>query len=345
MALSSAIGSAVAFLVRARGRGGWWHEYDTLAGSSDEWVTGYVGSALASVPEPAAMRTATYAWRLLKTRRWWSAGWGFNRRVPPDADTTAWVLRLHRALGVTGSRRARRARRYLRAHVRPDGGVATYAAEGPIRWFTRLQPKVSLRGWCSSHTCVSAAVALVADADNRRKIVEYLRRSQNPEGNWVGYWWCEDAYATALAAEALELASNSGDLHRIGSAVEWACRRIGPEGAARSQYEPAGSAFGTSCCLRILLLSARRGVARDRLRAAVTWLLRQQRSDGSWQPSAVLRIPPPHVLDPKHYVPWIVGGRAGGSVQVDRGGVFTTATVLSALQCVKASGEEVPPVP
>ncbi len=63
---------------------------------------------------------------------------------------------------------------------------------------------------------------------------------------------------------------------------------------------------------------------------ALAWLLRSQRTDGSWSPSAQVRIPPHEVedpdLDPKANV-----------VAFDMNRTFTTATVLSALVLARAS--------
>ena len=56
----------------------------------------------------------------------------------------------------------------------------------------------------------------------------------------------------------------------------------------------------------------------------MNWLLSQQRTDGSWEASAQLRIPAPDQLDP-------AAAPDTTSNYVDDLGVFTTATVVAAL--------------
>ena len=113
-ALSHPIDRAIRFLLAARKPDGWWRDFDTLAGSSDEWVR----DALAAAHE---------LWSRLARRQSWSGGWAYNRRVPSDADSTLWALNLGRRLAVTRSFRMRRARAFIGRHLRANGGVATYS--------------------------------------------------------------------------------------------------------------------------------------------------------------------------------------------------------------------------
>ena len=69
------------------------------------------------------------------------------------------------------------------------------------------------------------------------------------------------------------------------------------------------------------------------MRAAVGWLCRSIRPDGSWPPSALLRLPDPADVDPDRAggTSWRPGGVGIGAVVVDQSATFTTATVLAAL--------------
>src|SRR2546427_240590 len=129
-ATAGAIGQAVTYLLSRRNVRGWWTDFDTLAGASTEWVSAFVALALARTNEPAALAAARDTWLHLRRHRFWSAGWGFNRTVPSDADTTIWVLHLAAALGVRASGRTLR---FLSRHITPAGALTTYARAGPIR--------------------------------------------------------------------------------------------------------------------------------------------------------------------------------------------------------------------
>jgi squalene cyclase len=314
---------AVAFLLRNRDEDGWWRDFHLAAGASDEWVTAYVGAALAAVP--GLHTTAAAAWSLLLDRRQRASGqWGYNGLTPEDADSTCWALRLAGALGAGPHRRAVRARTRLGDHRRQDGGIATYAEEGPIRRFIDAPETLGFGGWCGSHTCVTAAVAGLPEL--RDAVRPFLLARQQGDGSWRAYWWQDDEYATALAAEGLWGCGIAADRERVAAAAAWAAGRLAGAGVP-TEDQPEGSPFATAWCLRLLELGGDPAAAAR----ARTWLLEQQLPDGSWESSARLRVPHPDDEDPGLYRDWIRDGLIEGSLAFDHQRIFTTATVLAAL--------------
>jgi len=331
-ALDRAVDAALSFLFRSRGRDGWWRDY-AIVGPSDAWITAYVGAVLAELPAPAPLQAARQALRRLARRRPFMAGWGYNAWVPPDADSTAWVLRLAEALGRQPGLRIRRAYGFLARHLRDSGGLATYSVAGPIRRFTRAAS--SFGGWSAAHTCVTAAAASLSGFPMRRRLLEYLRSRRDADGGWTAYWWCDREYATAFAAEAFHRDGRSSGDVLVQDAIAWAAARLRPEGCIASAIEPQGSPFATALCLRVLALGPHRG-AED----CMQWLIAGQRGDGSWSASARLRIPPPGLEDPGQVGSWGfdgVGDRSPGTIVRDQRAVFTTATVLAALLRARAA--------
>jgi hypothetical protein len=317
-ALAAAVAMAADCLVAARVRAGWWRDFtgDTpewVTRWGDEWVTAYVGTALAGTSHVAARAAAHGAWGLLVERRQPSAGWGYNRLEPVDADSTTWGLRLAAAIGTTGSWPARNARAALAQHILADGGITTYRVDAcPRPAAHHLKPPGgSHAGWCrTSHACVTAGAAPIVG----EPALEYLRGAQRADGSWLGYWWADDEYATALAAEALTATGRPDDARRVSRSVEWAGARVGADGTI------GDSPFATALGLRILKLDARgQGPAQRALR----WLLDQQEADGGWRASARLQSPRPDVIDPSTRPP--------ATAAVDDARTFTTATVLTAL--------------
>jgi hypothetical protein len=286
-------------------------------------VTAYVGTALARQPDQRAQAAARMAWLLLEQRRDVDAGWGYCASAPVDGDSTGWAVQLAGLIGERASGRALGARRCLEAHVRPEGGIATYATDGPIRRWMNMAPETPFDGWLASHPCVTAAVAAVDGF--AECTLDYLRRTQLADGSWRAYWWCDHEYAAALAAEALASHGAAEDRERIARAVHWALGRLQTDGFVASAPYPAGSPFATAWCLRLLRLSENAANIAPAAEGAVRWLLGQQLLDGSWTSSALLRVPPPGVLDPD-------GDTRDTLLNLDSQRNFTTASVLMALQ-------------
>jgi hypothetical protein len=327
--LDGAIEAAVAFLLRARNQGGWWRDFDDLMGGSDEWVTAYAGTALATIPDRQAKDAAQSAWNLLIRHRHPSEGWAFNIFLPTDTDATAWSLRLANALGMGHTPRAQDARLFLDQHTHSDGGIASWLAED-CPYLARFLRPGSLAGLCVVHACVTAAAAADEFSVDARN---YLRNTQRLDGGWRGYWWEDDEYTTALAAQALAQYRLPGDDQRVQRAVRWAAKRIGSSGAVLSVAHGGHSAFATALCVQTLVLADNHEGVREPLTRAASWLVEHQKSDGSWNASARMRVHT-YAIESRDY-------SEETSACMDERRIFTTATVVAALQMARAYFEAV----
>lgn len=320
--LKEAVRVGVAFLTGAREGDGWWRDFRTVEGGSDEWVSGYVGVALADLRDPRAHQAARETWGLLAERRRPLAGWGYNAMLPADADSTAWGLRLAKAVADDGSVHASEARRFLDRHFQSNGGLASYTRDTcPL--LSETLEREGKDGLCVTHTCVTAAAAAIAEF--RERCCGFLEDSQCPDGHWKGYWWGDHEYTTALAAEALAERGGPKARERVQSAIQWATGRVGASGAVFSSSHGDDSVFAAALCIRTLLLAEDFREVREPVERAVRWLLACQNPDGSWPPSARMRVPPFYAINPEIH-------QRGTFVALDLQRVFTTATVLSALE-------------
>ncbi len=168
----AALDAGVEFLAGSRNPNGWWKDFELAAGASDTWVTAYVGRALAGVDEPQSWEMAHAAWCLMKERLHQQGGWGYNLKIPPDADSTAWAILLGESVGDSSSPVLRKAKDFLRSHLRPSGGVATYAEESPVRAQMRFPVEVSYAGWTTAHPCVTALAANIQSF--RGRLIPFL---------------------------------------------------------------------------------------------------------------------------------------------------------------------------
>ncbi len=298
---SETIEAAISFLLKRQLQSGWWTEFHTLLGPSDEWTTAFVGYTLARCCDPATREAVRRGTRNLLARQRAEGGWGYSAASPPDADSTAWALKLLETVGADAAAREG-GTEFLRLHSSPAGGVTTYRSDAAVR-FPGEMPLEDASGWQSDHLCVHANAAPLLGTTS---LCELAAR-QDPDGFWPPYWWSTPALSTALACEAL--AGLPGFGLQVDRAVKWA-----------SHYAPQEpSAFVESWLIRIQLCGGE--TDRHAALARAHRLRGQQHADGSWASSADLRIPAASDRN----------GTTAPRTQYESRCVFTTAAVLQLL--------------
>ena len=197
-------------------RDGSWSDFQLAPGTSTSWVTGYTGCALAvAAADPrvapalrqVAGRVADRALSRVLTERSQSGGWGYRPDVRPDADSTAWVLRLIALRRPAGWRAdAAAALAFLDRHATP-GGYRTYADASTGRW---ADPSPDITA------AVLMARRAAGDLDRSAQAHTAQRLADTAEdGRWQSLWWTADGYPTAVVTAALALAQPG----RVGAFV------------------------------------------------------------------------------------------------------------------------------
>lgn len=193
-------------LIALQGRDGLWGGFRLQPGESREWVGAVAARALAEAAAsgrlPAAL--ARLAWQragrasaVLRGAERPGGGWGYDRLVPPDSDSTAAVLRLFAALGQSA----------------PATAVAFLAAQGsPVRGWATYGPMRCWDAWSQPCPEVDAAAALAlagAGALDRAGLAEAWRRlasMADGRGHWRAYWWPGPGVATLAALQLWDAA-------------------------------------------------------------------------------------------------------------------------------------------
>lgn len=327
MSTNSTIASAIHFLLKSQHKNGWWEDFQLAPGSSNVWVTAYIGRILALQDSAEAQQAAMRAWSWLSEQE--SQGWGYNLLTPHDADSTIWALQLAKSVGAIQSKSAKSGYNFLRQHLKTDGGIATYVSDREIRAFIGAPPFLPFDGWCQPQICVTAAAGRIDQFTT--EVCNFLRDRQSIDGHWRSYWWCEDEYATNLAVIALKKQNNQENTERIERAINWALTRIKENGSVSSSVRPSGSYFATALVISLLSMSKKQEIIKPVMERAIEWLKAQQKTNGSWSASAGLRVPLPHMQDPENYDHWEIGKQIEGGISLDQNGLFTTATVIEAL--------------
>jgi squalene-hopene/tetraprenyl-beta-curcumene cyclase len=325
---ANATARALAFLASAVDDRGAWSDFNTLFGASTDWVTAFVACAVhgATGGRDVAPRALS---ALLDGQRA-NGGWGFNQRVPSDADSTAWALL---ALARAGRLQAGHAagRDYLLRHQdAATGGFATYAAEDGIAAAIGL----AAPGWSQPHPCVTAVAlqALLAVGAQREdepvvRAARYLLRAQGPTGLWEGYWWSGCGYATYQALQALAVAHRSPDDRGTRTLMER--QRTDGSWSDPLAHDSPG-VFETAFSMLALRHGANLG-ARAAIERATSWLVDAQARDGGWASTPMLMIPAPTARRRRLSATWRPGGLGSGVIVADQHRLFTSAAALMAI--------------
>jgi len=292
--IAAALEDGIRYLLALQQPEGCWTDYALPTGQSDQWVTAYIGLALARhgkrMRHQESLMAARTAAKWLTEQRTYSAGWGYNAATGPDADSTAIALALLRELGwpVAAHDQA-----FLQQHWRDEGGLATY--QGPGAWGT-VHWDVTPLGYLGLSPAAQRAL--------RPQFLRAIAANRCADGTWLSYWWKRPYYSTFTTLEALA---------QIGE----------PEpgnAGAPAAVQPADNAFDLACIIGSDLL---RGPATEdhhwRLHSLLAW----QQEDGRWPGHANLRV-----TDDGCYAPW---NRPVGECYADLAGTITTATVVRVL--------------
>jgi len=286
------------YILARQSADGSWTDWNLPPGSSSTWTTGYIGCKLRFLPPHLALKAAP---RLAEGAHWLlnqfaPGGWGYNRAVGPDADTTSFAILFLVAsdLPVPGE-----AYRCLARYQNPDGGFSTYLPEG------------ASNSWTVSHPDVTpmALLALISqpvvDSHAIECGLEYALKQQNSEGLWNSFWWDSSLYGTEASLSLLH--SQPG-----ATALPPRLERFRPANA----FEKALLLSGMLYCGPAGFQAAIRSLAQQ--------LAAEQQQDGSWKAPPILRITRRDCFEP-----WASAGP--GPLFADPQRLFTTATVLNAL--------------
>jgi squalene-hopene/tetraprenyl-beta-curcumene cyclase len=329
------IAAAAAYLSSRRSVDRLWRDFETLAGTSSDWVTAFICFAVRDCRRLRDEVEGALTALVRRQRR--NGGWSYNEHVPTDCDSTAWVLLALSTRVMWRPSVVVRARNYVVRHADPSsGGFMTYAPGDAIERYIGAN-REQTHGWLAPHPCVTS-VALQAlllhgertDGPLLRSAITYLTNAQDPHGLWTSYWWPGKAYNTYFALRAL-LMARAVPARAAHAVLDAVARDQDPSGGWRVGKDQTPGVFNTSLhALTLLLLPHEQRW--EACEAAIAWLLDAQQNDGSWPGRPILRIPAPMISEPDDDATWAEVPASGtGTIVRDQHRLFTTATALWAL--------------
>ncbi len=312
-AVRHSVAIGLAFLQAKQRNDGAWVDFELEVGQATAWTTAFVVGLLRTIDPTSALRGVRW---LLSTARP-DAGWGYNERVPTDCDSTAWSILALADCCVMHDEASVDLLRQFRA------------SDGLYRTF---RPDSAMGHWASPHldvSCIAVRALLTRVPDDIEEItagVDALVRTGLRDG-WHSYWWDDSVYCPSQA------------LITLSRFKAWSCE----EGRRRSRTDIAMHQAADQAC-DDLLKELRSGTRNDgalqlslRLSAIVEVdstvdeaaalarnLVALQRDDGSWPPSARLRVTNRDVARP-----WLEDNP--GPVFDDCYGILTTAAAVGSL--------------
>lgn len=286
--------------------------------TSPVWDTAIAMNALAEagLPPDSPALTNAAKWILSKEVRLrgdWSVkrpnlepgGWYFEfaNEFYPDIDDTAMVIMALSKCGEAPSKldAMRRALNWLCGMQGKDGGWASFDVDNNRSVFNAI-PFADHNAMLDPSTSDITARILemfsfvkVGQEDTRvRKAIEFLRKRQEPDGSWYGRWGVNYIYGTWQAIRGLTRIGIGPDDPMIQRAANWlesVQNEDGGWGESCASYgDPALKGVGpstasqTAWALMGLMCAGRTG--QPAVSRGVDYLVRTQRSDGTWDEQA-----------------------------------------------------------
>lgn len=312
-----------------------WRDFSTIAGSSSEWVTGFVLYALAQARRFSPIQLASL--KTLLARQKPNGGWSYNWEVPTDCDSTSWCCLALSTAPTWRPSALMRAVAFIRRHQeRTTGGFRTYNKQDLIHRYIGEEDSRLVLGWASPHPSVTSTaiqcLLLQGEQPGSERVqatTQYLMREQDENGLWQCYWWKSYAYPTYQALRALAMMRLIKSSH-ITSTDQTISGLQNRDGGWSGDNDGESEVFTTAFNILTLMLFPS-PVSLATARCGVSWLLEAQEVDGGWESAPILRIPPPMVRQPEQVQQWNINSLGTGVIIQDQRRIFTTAAAIWAL--------------
>ncbi len=230
-------------------------------------------------------------------------GWAFqylNDHYPDLDDTAVVVMAMDRAqkAGIaTGYDAAiARGREWVEGMQSRGGGWGAFDADNAYYYLNNIPfadhgalldpPTEDVSG-----RCVGMLAQLGQDGHRLDQGIEYLRRTQRPDGSWWGRWGVNYVYGTWSALAGLAGAGLGPDDATIKKGADWLIRIQNPDGGWGEDcdsykldykgYEPAPSTASQTAWALLGLMAAGQ-VDHPAMARGVHWLTARQEADGLW---------------------------------------------------------------
>src|SRR2546426_503877 len=254
-------------------------------------------------------------------------GWAFEFANDwfPDTDDSAVILMVLAQLPIAATPAGKRAIAYglnwtLGMQSR-SGGWGAFDTDNPSEFLNRI-PFADLEAMVDPPTedvtgrllSLMGARGYGPDFGRARRALEFVRRTQRPDGSWWGRWGVNFIYGTWSVLDGLAAIGEDLRAPWVRRAVEWLRARQNADGgwgetvASYDDESLAGKGESTASqtAWALLGLMAADGVASPAVQRGTDWLVRTQGANGTWAEPLFTgpRLPPPFYLRYHPYPPF-----------------------------------------
>ncbi|MCD8554655.1 MAG: hypothetical protein LRY47_12125 [Seleniivibrio sp.] len=266
---------AADFLIKKQTTEGFWHDYDLVVGSSRAWTTAYVAKALTGFAADAlCIKKACKALLRIKSE----SGWGYNLVTSEDADTISFCLRFLNA--ANDKVQPETAKSLLQPFIENNGNVKTFSG-------------IQFGSWSTEHLDVAASVGLAlaecAEEELTELIAQRIHKHIVDNDRLNSFWWVSPVYTPSIT---LEFFSQWDKKHNFSKA---AARHF------RSSVFSLKSVMDKALFIKAEYYAAQingEKLHTDKLKKIIKEIIVCQNPDGSWNPSAIMKIPRQSAYDP-----------------------------------------------
>ena len=312
-----------------------WFDFFNNAGLSDVWATAFILSTLNSQTINKMSKQVDLALKFLVNVINSDLGWGYNSSWITDTDSTTFVLLAHLNLNYTIDKKI------IQSWVnnqQEDGGFTTYPNFDSlsISLGAYQQEKKIFQGWTQSHFCVSATAfyclsKIKGYESEKTKLISYLVNCFNT-GNSFSYWWTNSIYGINYIMKGLKHLYNNDLFFCVQKTINK--EFIGKKNEEISDIIDNNIYLSQLIESLIILQSFKpKQKYATFLQQLKSILLDRQQKNGSWESSVSLRIPAPHLIDPRdEKIIWEHKSTGGNTLYQDFNRLFTSATCCESLE-------------
>ncbi|MRX69334.1 hypothetical protein SAMN06265349_10627 [Flavobacterium resistens] len=325
ISLKDSIHSAIVFLKSKQQENGTWREYVNQGGISNIWSTAFI---LSKISENSSLKLLfkdeiTKALQFLNNNPSKTL-WGYNTTWIEDSDSTNFVFLSYFLNNKTIDNQLLSR---WKSFQKTEGAFSTYSKSSNL--ITTLNDKhiTDVTGWISNHNCVSAvSFYFLANQDlesqEYHKIKAYF--DINLKDRIKAYWWTNDIYTYYYLAKTYHLIKETEKLDFIIDQVKM---KQNANGSFSDNY--GENFFYTGLAVEILLLRSDNSLDLV-IEKSISFLLKNQFVDGSWENSNALQIPDAKDINPiNSKFPVANYGINVRAKEFNR--LFTTSSILKSL--------------